>query len=179
MFSQSFGGKGYFNIDFTDVVVRGACVLHKGELMWPPPPPPTPAAVKKDAPKVIVEKPVDHQAVVLNRALLMAGGAGSVYGIGIMSPDPAFAAMFTTFSLACISGYYTVWGVVPALHSPLMSVTNAISGMTAAGGMLLCGGGILPNSAPTALAAAAVGLSFINITGEQLQIEVVRSLQKS
>ena len=146
-------------------MIRGACVLHKGELMWPPPPPPTPAPVKKEAPKTVIEKPVDHKSIVLNRAFLMTGGAGAVYGIGVMSPDPAFSAMFTTFSLACISGYYTVWGVVPALHSPLMSVTNAISGMTAAGGMLLCGGGLLPNSAPTALAATAVALSFINITG--------------
>lgn len=163
---QASGSKGYFNIDFNDVVVRGACVLHKGELMWPAPPPPTPPPVKKDAPKAAIkEVVVDHRKVVMDRALTMAGGTGVVYGIGVMSPDPAFSSMFTIFSLACISGYYTVWGVVPALHSPLMSVTNAISGMTAAGGMLLCGGGLLPSTVPQALAASAVAMSFVNICG--------------
>jgi hypothetical protein len=56
--------------------------------------------------------------------------------------------MMTTFGLAGIVGYHTVWGVTPALHSPLMSVTNAISGITAVGGMLLMGGTALPETTP-------------------------------
>jgi NAD(P) transhydrogenase len=55
--------------------------------------------------------------------------------------------MLTKFGLASICGYQTVWGVTPALHSPLMSVTNAISGLTAVGGMVLAGGGVLPGNA--------------------------------
>lgn len=51
-------------------------------------------------------------------------------GLGIASPNSAFTQMVTTFGLAGIVGYHTVWGVTPALHSPLMSVTNAISGTT-------------------------------------------------
>ena len=54
--------------------------------------------------------------------------------------------MLTKFGLASVCGYQTVWGVVPALHSPLMSVTNAISGLTAVGGIVLAGGGIIPTS---------------------------------
>ena len=54
--------------------------------------------------------------------------------------------MMTTFSLAGIVGYHTVWGVTPALHSPLMSVTNAISGTTAVGGLVLMGGGLTPTN---------------------------------
>jgi len=73
--------------------------------------------------------------------------------------------MLTTFSLAGIVGYQVVWGVQPALHSPLMSVTNAISGITAVGGMFMMGGGLLPNNASTLLAAAAVFISWINIAG--------------
>ena len=121
--------------------------------------------MKKDAPKAVVVPPVDHQGIVMTRALNITGGVAAVYGMGLMSPDAAFSNMFTTFTLACISGYYTVWGVVPALHSPLMSVTNAISGMTAAGGMLLCSGGLVPNSLAGGLAAASVAMSSINIVG--------------
>ena len=73
--------------------------------------------------------------------------------------------MITTFSLAGVIGYKVVWGVTPALHSPLMSVTNAISGITAAGGLVLMGGGVLPNNTATSLAAIATLVSSINITG--------------
>lgn len=64
----------------------------------------------------------------------------------MLVPDPSFLTMLTTFSLALVVGYQSVWGVVPALHTPLMSVTNAISGITAAGGLLLMGGGYFPHS---------------------------------
>merc|ERR1712079_267923 len=64
-----------------------------------------------------------------------------------------------------MGGYHTVWSVVPALHSPLMSVTNAISGITAVGGMLLMGGGLYPTNSIQALAAGAAFISFINIFG--------------
>ena len=73
--------------------------------------------------------------------------------------------MVTTFSLAGVIGYKVVWGVTPALHSPLMSVTNAISGITAAGGLVLMGGGVVPNNTATSLAALATLVSSINITG--------------
>lgn len=70
----------------------------------------------------------------------------SYIGLACLVPDPAFLTMVTTFSLSLVAGYQSVWGVVPALHTPLMSVTNAISGITAAGGLLIMGGGYLPHN---------------------------------
>merc|ERR1712136_150841 len=67
--------------------------------------------------------------------------------------------------ISIIVGYHTVWGVTPALHSPLMSVTNAISGLTASGGLFLMGGGMMPGSVPQGLAAASTFISSVNIMG--------------
>ena len=97
--------------------------------------------------------------------LLFIAVLSSVIGLGFVSPNPAFATMVTTFSLAGVIGYKVVWGVTPALHSPLMSVTNAISGITAAGGLVMMGGGYLPNNTATSLAALATLISSINISG--------------
>ncbi len=85
--------------------------------------------------------------------------------IGASSPSAAFSSMLTKFGLASICGYQTVWGVVPALHSPLMSVTNAVSGLTAVAGMVLAGGGLMPSTPGQALAATAVAASAVNIGG--------------
>lgn len=79
--------------------------------------------------------------------LTLLVGIGSILGLGAISPNPAFTTMLTTFGLAGLVGYHTVWGVTPALHSPLMSVTNAISGITAVGGLLLMNGGYYPTNA--------------------------------
>lgn len=86
-------------------------------------------------------------------------------GMGVISSDPMFLAMMTTFSLSLVAGYQSVWGVAPALHTPLMSVTNAISGITAAGGLLMMGGGYMPHSPTHFLAAFSVLISSINIGG--------------
>nr|CAD7427488.1 unnamed protein product [Timema monikensis] len=94
--------------------------------------------------------------------LLSIGGA---LGLGLVSPNHAFTTMMTTFGLAGLVGYHTVWGVTPALHSPLMSVTNAISGITAVGGLVLMGGGYVPGTVPQVLGSTAAFISFINIFG--------------
>lgn len=73
--------------------------------------------------------------------------------------------MYSIFSLSLVAGYQSVWGVVPALHTPLMSITNAISGITAVGGLLLLGGGYVPHTLPQMLAASAVFVSAVNIGG--------------
>ncbi|VDK56913.1 unnamed protein product [Gongylonema pulchrum] len=85
--------------------------------------------------------------------------------LGLTSPNASFSQMLTTFGLAGIVGYHTVWEVVPALHSPLMSVTNAISGITAAAAVCVMGGGLYPTNSAQALAAAATFFSAINIGG--------------
>ena len=73
--------------------------------------------------------------------------------------------MTSIFSLSVITGYFSVWGVAPALHTPLMSITNAISGITAVGGLLIMKGGYLPTSIPQIFASLAVLMSSVNIAG--------------
>merc|ERR1712045_488362 len=154
-------GKENFHLDMTDDVVRGSIVLNKGVTSWPPNPPISVAAAAAAAAPV----EVNHFNEKMKTALSYTGGLATINALGVGSPNPAFTNMTTTFSLGCIVGYHTVWSVVPALHSPLMSVTNAISGITAVGGMLLMGGGLYPTNSIQALAAGAAFISFINIFG--------------
>uniref|UniRef100_A0A158QRS3 proton-translocating NAD(P)(+) transhydrogenase n=1 Tax=Haemonchus placei TaxID=6290 RepID=A0A158QRS3_HAEPC len=98
-------------------------------------------------------------------SIQILSGLGTLPVLGVVSPNLDFAAMTTTFALAGIVGYHTVWGVTPALHSPLMSVTNAISGTTAAGALCLMGGGLLPSTPAQSLALGAAFISSINIGG--------------
>jgi H+-translocating NAD(P) transhydrogenase len=166
---MSFGnGKDKFYVDTADDVVRGSIVLQEGNLMWPPPPPPQSAvgaAPTKPAAATVTPPSTSPLRTTLNNVAATSAGLGSLLGIGMVSPDPAFNTMMSTFALANIVGYQVVWGVTPALHSPLMSVTNAISGIIAVGGLLKMGGGIAPHSIPQTLAAASVFISSINIAG--------------
>merc|ERR550519_1578454 len=155
-------GKENFHLDMTDDVVRGSIVLNKGVTSWPPNPPisvaaaaPKGGAAAAAAAAAPVE--VNHFNEKMKTALSYTAGLGTINLLGVGSPN-----MSTTFSLGCIVGYHTVWSVVPALHSPLMSVTNAISGITAVGGLLLMGGGYYPTNTIESLAA---GVAFINIFG--------------
>jgi NAD(P) transhydrogenase len=83
-------------------------------------------------------------------------------GLGCMVPD---SGMLSTFALSVWVGQGAVQGVAHALHSPLMSVTNAISGTTIIGGMLQLGGGVMPTTVPQYLATTAVSLSAVNLVG--------------
>merc|ERR1712115_18073 len=162
-------GKENFNLDMADDVVRGSIVLDKGVTTWPPNPPISVAAAappKKGAAMEVktAAEPNPFQDG-LKQALTYTGGLGTITALGMGSPNGAFTNMSTTFSLGNIVGYHTVWSVVPALHSPLMSVTNAISGITAVGGLLLMGGGYVPTNTIEGLAASAALISFINIFG--------------
>lgn len=163
----STGKKDEFTIDHKDDAVRGALVLQEGELTWPAPPPAQASAPPPPAPKKETEAtgPKDLYDVTLKNALVTAGSAGAVMAIGAVSPGAAFSSMLTKFGLASICGYQTVWGVTPALHSPLMSVTNAVSGLTAVGGIVLAGGNVVPTNAPQGLAALAILASAVNIGG--------------
>ena len=168
-FLLSIGEKGHFNIDLEDEVVRGSIVLKDGEKLWPPPPPKEVPQQEQQQPIPVVKAEVVEKAdpfgATLKQAMMYTGGLGSILGLGVIAPTAAFNTMVTTFALSGLVGYHTVWGVTPALHSPLMSVTNAISGITAVGGLLCMGGGYLPNTSPAALAAAATFISSINIFG--------------
>merc|ERR1712227_451212 len=164
------GDKDHYHLDFADDVVRGSIVLNKGEVSWPPNPPisvsaaPAPGAKAGAAAKTEKAEP-NYFNDALKQAMTYTAGLGTLNALGAGSPNPAFTNMSTTFGLGCIVGYHTVWSVVPALHSPLMSVTNAISGITAVGGLLLMGGGYYPSNVVEGLAASAALISFINIFG--------------
>merc|ERR1719387_3095518 len=122
----------------------------------PPPPQPTPVKPKKEAagPAVKVQDPF---AEARDASLLLTGSSAGVLGLGLAcAGDAALTGNIATFTLAGAAGYQVVWGVAHALHTPLMSVTNAISGMTAAGGLMIMG---TPTPGVYPLAAAAVGVS--------------------
>lgn len=168
-FLLSMGEKEHFDIKLEDEVVRGSMVLQKGNLMWPPPviavsakPPPAVASAAAVKAEVVPPNPFNE---TLKNSMMYTTGLGGMLGLGAISPNPAFTTMMTTLAMSGIVGYHTVWGVTPALHSPLMSVTNAISGITAVGGLLMMGGGVMPTNTIETLAASAALISFINIFG--------------
>lgn len=168
-FLLSIGDKEHFNINLEDEVVRGSIIIHNGKWLWPPPrvePAAVPVAAAAAA-AVVKEPPPppNYFNITLKDALMYTSGFGTLVSLGMGSPNAAMTQMMTTFSLSVLVGYHTVWAVTPALHSPLMSVTNAISGITAVGGLVLMDGGYYPTNAVQALAASAAFISFINIFG--------------
>eukprot|EP00168_Porphyra_purpurea_P011440 TRINITY_DN2907_c0_g1_i6.p1 TRINITY_DN2907_c0_g1~~TRINITY_DN2907_c0_g1_i6.p1 ORF type:complete len:810 (-),score=371.63 TRINITY_DN2907_c0_g1_i6:335-2764(-) len=171
---QSTGVKGAFALDLEDQAVRGMLVSHAGKMYEPPPPPPM--AAKPPAPPAPVLSPAEERAAAetvayentRSSALTATGAAASLVAIGALGPGAAAGtgALISQFGLSSLCGYQTVWGVAPALHSPLMAVTNAISGLSAVGGVMLLNGGVLsPADTSGMLAALAVGASAINIGG--------------
>merc|ERR1712025_653591 len=140
-----------------------------GVTSWPPNPPISVAAAAKPQKGAAVaakeQKEPNYFNIYMKDAAMYTAGLGSLTALGVGAPNSAFTAMSTIFGLSVICGYHTVWSVVPALHSPLMSVTNAISGITAVGGLLLMGGGYYPTNVVEGLAASAALISFINIFG--------------
>jgi H+-translocating NAD(P) transhydrogenase subunit alpha len=161
------GGASHFQLDLADEVVRGALVLRGGELLWPPPArppvvlPPHPKAVAAARPEARQKKPEPKKKSVAGPVFAISAAAALI-GLGLVAP-PAFLSHLTVFALACIVGWQVVWNVTPALHTPLMSVTNAISGIIVIGGMLQVSGP--PSSTIVMLGAAAILLATINIAG--------------
>lgn len=162
------GSKDHYHLDFTDDVVRGSIVLNQGVMSWPPNPPISTSATGPGAGAAVEKAPPpepNYFNIKLKSAAGYTAGLGAINALGVGAPDTNFTNMSTTFGLGCIVGYHTVWSVVPALHSPLMSVTNAISGITAVGGLLLMGGGYYPTNTVEMLSSGAAFISFINIFG--------------
>ena len=170
------GGEPVLHADVSDEVIRGAIVLHNGKMMWPAPAPPTPPAppepgvpTKSSASQAIAVKTNGHGEstglnpwVLLVAALLLAG-IGYLVPSEEHKPGGDALAHLTVFVLAVFVGFQVVWNVKPALHTPLMSVTNAISGIILVGGMLQ-----LTGATPTVtviLGAIAVLIASINIAG--------------
>ena len=149
-------------LDLDDEVHRGVVVLDQGKLMWPPPTRPKPRSAapppesKSVAPPPAVRPPSRVGPVLGLLAAVVLLGAGVLAG-------PEFVQHLTVFLLACVVGWHVVWNVNPALHTPLMSVTNAISGIILVGGILLMQRGHV--GAATLLAGFAILIATINVAG--------------
>jgi NAD(P) transhydrogenase subunit alpha len=124
---------GQLVVDFEDEVVRGATVCREGEITWPPPPPQISAAPPKPAPAPVKVEPKKKSVLGPIIGMVVAGAA--LLAMGSVAPED-FMAHFTVFVLACFVGYMVIWNVTAALHTPLMSVTNAISSIIVIGALI-------------------------------------------
>jgi NAD(P) transhydrogenase subunit alpha len=150
---------GQVVLDFDDVVQRSMTVVREGALTWPPPPVQVSAAPTESAPVRIAEKP---HAASPSRTYTLAGAAlAALFLLTAFAPSQLIGN-FTVFVLAIVIGFYVVGKVHHALHTPLMSVTNAISGIIVVGALLQIGHG---NTLVTSLSFAAILLASINIFG--------------
>jgi len=137
---------GVYDVNMEDEVIRGTTVIKDGVVTWPPPPPklsaapPGTAVAKPAATAVIAEKKKGHGSGVEQmpaRTLATMFGVAAILFLLIGAYAPAaFLGHFTVFVLACFVGYMVVWNVTPALHTPLMSVTNAISSIIIIGALV-------------------------------------------
>jgi NAD(P) transhydrogenase subunit alpha len=154
---------GQLTLDFDDVVQRGMTVVRDGQSTWPPPPVQVSAAPVV-APATAAPPMQSHAKVPMStgRRLGTAFAAAAVlFGLIAISPA-ALQVHLTVFALAIVIGYYVIGHVHHALHTPLMSVTNAISGIIVVGALLQIGHG---DRAITGLACAAILLASINVFG--------------
>ena len=152
---------GNIVVDMEDEVIRGTTVCKDGETTWPPPAPKLSAAPPKakpaPAPVVKEEKPRSF----VGPAIGMAVAGVALLGLGAVAPA-SFMAHFTVFVLACFVGYMVIWNVSAALHTPLMSVTNAISSIIVIGALMQISS---TNSLTMWIAAVTIGITSINIAG--------------
>ncbi|MDX1516288.1 MAG: Re/Si-specific NAD(P)(+) transhydrogenase subunit alpha [Woeseiaceae bacterium] len=152
---------GQLVVDMEDEVIRGATVCHNGETTWPPPPPKLSAAPPQAQPAAAAVVPEPKKPSVAGPIVAMAVGALALLGLGAVAP-PSFMAHFTVFVLACFVGYMVIWNVTPALHTPLMSVTNAISSIIVIGALLQISS---TDSVIKWIAAFTVLITAVNIAG--------------
>ncbi len=153
---------GNIDIDFDDVVLRGVTVVKEGEVTWPAPPIQVSAQPQAKPQEPVKPQPkVEEPTSPVKKFGALAVGLGAFAWVASVAPA-AFLSHFTVFVLACVVGYYVVWNVTHALHTPLMSVTNAISGIIVVGALLQIGQG---NGVVTFLSFIAVLIASINIFG--------------
>lgn len=164
--------RGDIALDLDDEIHRGVVVLDAGTLLWPPPTRPKPPSA---APRPELQTPQVPPPPKPSRAgPIFAGAICLLLGAAGLVAQGEFLEHLTVFLLACIVGWHVIWNVTPALHTPLMSVTNAISGIILVGGLLLLGGGGAAEpsslrgvdvSIALGLATFAIFLASINVAG--------------
>ncbi len=153
--------KANIALDLDDEIHRGVVVLDKGTLLWPPPTRPPPRSVKP--PPAATPQAVHPDSRAGRTGAVFVGSVCASLLVAGLFAQGEFLEHLTVFLLACVVGWHVVWNVTPALHTPLMSVTNAISGIILVGALVLLRSGGL--AAPTALAALAILLASINVAG--------------
>jgi NAD(P) transhydrogenase subunit alpha len=161
---NELGGAENHHLDLEDDVVRQATVVLDGEVIWPAPPlerPATPAPAASETPESTLPTATKSANPLVSLVWPLLIGA-ALFGIGAFAPE-SFISHFTVFVLAIFLGWKVIWDVTPALHTPLMSVTNAISGIIIIGGMLQISGPL--TSTVTILGAIAIFVSTLNISG--------------
>lgn len=171
---DDMGRHDEFHIDLEDIVVRKALVTHGGDVTWPVPPEveekarvaaqPPPAPKQDAAVEAHAAGPVGPSSAerIGKTVAGVAVASLSLLGVGVYAP-PEFMQHFTVFVLSCFIGYQVIWAVTPALHTPLMSVTNAISGIIIVGGILQASTGSVDLA--TILGAVAILVASVNVAG--------------
>ena len=164
---------GNINVNMEDDAIRGLTVVKDGNVTWPPPAlkpaaPPAPKAAMPPPPPAHGHG-AGAPASATKVAVLFGVGALLFLLMGLGAP-PAFLSHFTVFVLACFVGYMVVWNVTPALHTPLMSVTNAISSIICIGALVqiappLAEGVSRPEALIQGLAAVSIALTAVNMFG--------------
>ncbi len=171
---------GVINVDMEDDALRGLTVIKEGTITWPPPPPKLPAAPPQAKPATAAAAPAKKSghghgsagepASAKSLAVVFGVGALLFWLVGAYAPA-SFLSHFTVFVLACFVGYMVIWNVTPALHTPLMSVTNAISSIIAIGALvqiappLGADAGDRPGGLILAMSVLALALTAINMFG--------------
>jgi NAD(P) transhydrogenase subunit alpha len=167
---------GVINVNMQDDAIRGLTVIKDGEVTWPAPPiaaapkPPVKAAVA--APKAAAHGHGPGEPMSAKTLAIVFGVGALLFAlVGLYAPA-AFLSHFTVFVLACFVGYMVVWNVTPSLHTPLMSVTNAISSIIAIGALIqvappldAAGAADRPNALILGCAVLALVLTAINMFG--------------
>ncbi|MBF0611523.1 MAG: Re/Si-specific NAD(P)(+) transhydrogenase subunit alpha [Magnetococcales bacterium] len=163
---------GVINVNFEDEIIRGATVIKEGEVTWPPPPPKLsaapPQAAPKPAPVPAAKGGHGHghggggEKASTESVLYTIATAAVLFGlIGAYAPV-SFLGHFTVFVLACFVGYMVIWNVTPALHTPLMSVTNAISSIIVIGALIQTSTTV---TTILVLAGLSIVLTSVNMAG--------------
>ncbi|WP_322058526.1 Re/Si-specific NAD(P)(+) transhydrogenase subunit alpha [Paraburkholderia sp. J63] len=170
---------GTINVDFDDDAIRGLTVIKEGSITWPPPPIQQPAVAPKPQP-VAAAAPAPKKSAHGKSEPMSAKSLAIVFGLGALAfllvglyAPATFLSHFTVFALACFVGYMVIWNVTPSLHTPLMSVTNAISSIIAIGALVqvapplgeLAGAADRPSSLILGLAVLALALTAVNMFG--------------
>lgn len=167
---------GVIDVNMDDDAIRGLTVIKEGSITWPPPPLKLPAPPPAKPAAAVAAAPKGHGHG--SGAPMSAKGLVTLFGLGALaflfvglSAPASFLSHFTVFVLACFVGYMVVWNVTPALHTPLMSVTNAISSIIAIGALvqiappLTDAGADRPHALILGLAVFALALTAINMFG--------------